>query len=926
MVPDVNQLRRMPSKFERDADEVNADEVYLRADRLERALHEIKKAIVPTPDNTNSPLSIGDHISYGLENRISANGWFPLILLGLVTSGVLGCLGAAWYNLAKDVPALVIGQNSLADSVFTALNFIISAGYTDVPDENGLRWLYFVSIFFGLVVFAVLVGFITDAVSQFMDGLAAGRTKVAAERHTLILGWNEATLRAVVQIAFLRRQYQMLNERRWFFLYYLPALTPMMRWLNVLEVPSTSLAVSDIVIMDDSISKDQMHEELEQTMAERGIVPWRTKIGRDVICRVGNPTKVNDLLRVGAHRAAAILVMMTEYDQREETESNGRIFNGATLRTTLALRHTLFTNPYRSATNAEDNEAMNPDLRIVLQMQHPSDYVDAACWQHGTSISDDGMGKTTTNGADVVLPMDLSLFLNSLMFKCAAQPGLSWVLMEILGFEGYTIRRRIAKNLRSGPDSRRGDCIGRPFWEVRREFTKAVFIGIVRPSVRNDQITAKGFGLCPDPNIVIEPDDLLIFLGPRSSPEHSQGMKETFEGYHAEAVRLREKYPEIADPTDPDAAKIQANVLVCGWREMWTLKPSRLHSRIMEIVRQRLKGSTITFINSVGKDDFRSVMERLGLAHVEDVKDGPQDVAVYGFEPESEHHGVMLRHIEGDAATTDVLSPVIMKNTIHTAIVLGTQETVHLGPSHRDTRVLNILLLLRKLWSLKYEGVPMHIVGENNEDMTALLALAPKRLGSRIRKEPDFVNSQAVSARALVQTLAYPMIQPAIKDLFDDAPSSADIVTVMASEYVPLDVVMKYGVVRAAVLRAKPGRSICIGIIWKNGEKVLVPPHDDDVCFCAEDRLIVFRRAVTDGIMDREALAFKFAGIWMKRALGRGGGENSYEKKGGKVGELVTQAIAQPERVTADRRDSAYQTEPEGALLSGTGTPGPSET
>lgn len=335
------------------------------------------------------------------------------------------------------------------------------------------------------------------------------------------------------------------------------------------------------------------------------------------------------------------------------------------------------------------------------------------------------MGKTTTNGAEVVLPMDLSLFLNSVMFKCAAQPGLSWVLMEILGFEGYTIRRRIAKNLRSGPDSRRGDCIGRPFWEVRREFTKAVFIGIVRPSIRNDQITAKGFGLCPDPNIVIEPDDLLIFLGPRSSPEHSQGMKETFEGYHAEAVRLREKYPEIADPTDPDAAKIQANVLVCGWREMWTLKPSRLHSRIMEIVRQRLKGSTITFINSVGKDDFRSVMERLGLAHVEDVKDGLQDVAVYGFEPESEHHGVMLRHIEGDAATTDVLSPVIMKNTIHTAIVLGTQETVHLGPSHRDTRVLNILLLLRKLWSLKYEGVPMHIVGENNEDMTALLALAP---------------------------------------------------------------------------------------------------------------------------------------------------------------------------------------------------------
>ena len=56
MVPDVNQLRRMSSKFERDADDFTFDsveKVYLRADRLERALHEIKKAIVPTPDNMN---------------------------------------------------------------------------------------------------------------------------------------------------------------------------------------------------------------------------------------------------------------------------------------------------------------------------------------------------------------------------------------------------------------------------------------------------------------------------------------------------------------------------------------------------------------------------------------------------------------------------------------------------------------------------------------------------------------------------------------------------------------------------------------------------------------------------------------------------------------------------------------------------------
>ena len=117
------------------------------------------------------------------------------------------------------------------------------------------------------------------------------------------------------------------------------------------------------------------------------------------------------------------------------------------------------------------------------------------------------------------------------------------------------------------------------------------------------------------------------------------------------------------------------------------------------------------------------------------------------------------------------------------------------------------------------------------------------------------------------------MIQPAIKDLFDDAPSSADIVTVMASEYVPLDVAMKYGVVRAAVLRAKP-RSVHLhrDHLENRRESAGAP---------ARRRRVLLRRgpahrvprAVTEGIMDRETLAFKFAGIWMKRTLGRGAGD-----------------------------------------------------
>ena len=827
----------------------------MQADHINSAVAEVRQSGGKSVKNTNSGLSNWDQVSYGLENRIAANGAFPLTLLAFVTSFFLAIFGVLWYRLSSDTAELVFGQDSVADGVFMAVQLITSASFNDIPDENNLRLLYFVQIFFGLVVFAILVGFITDAVSQFMNSLASGRTKVAADGHTLILGWNEATLRAVVQCSFLRRQYQMLNEGKFLgILFYFQSLIPAFKWCGLLERPSTSLAVSDIVIMDNSITKEEMHIRLAQTLAERGILPWRTKLGRNIICRVGNPTNVNDLIRVGAHRAAAILVMITEQDTKEEDESNGRIFNGATLRTTLALRQVLFTNPYDEARGV----TVFPGLRIILQMLHPSEYVDAACFVH-------------PDGKDVVIPMDLSLFLNTLMFKCAAQPGLSSILMSILDFEGSAIRRRKASNLRSGPKNAYGDCIGKTFGLLRREFSRAIFIGIIRPSMPKAFIKRRGFGLCPDPHIVIEPDDLLIFIGPKSNPVHSHEMLDTFNEYIKEAEEIRDANPDIEKhhmSSWKESSKIKSNVLVCGWREVWNAHPERLHARIEEVVRMRKAGSTITFVNGVTQELFKHHMLDKNLIHEETVQDGSNAVSIYGYAKVHKHEGVRLRHITGDAASAPVLSPVINATTIHTAIVLGTQTSVRLGAHHRDTRILNILLLLRKLWSIKREGIPMHIVGENNEDMTARLALAPKRIG-KIRTEPDFVNSQAVSARALVQTLAYPLIQPAIQDLFQESKNSAEIVTVAANEYLPLNTPLIYGVIRALVLQTRGERSIAIGIMWRAGHSELLPPHDKTVTLQQGDRLVLLRRMLSSDIQNRVEAATILARKWKERAMRR---------------------------------------------------------
>ena len=91
---------------------------------------------------------------------------------------------------------------------------------------------------------------------------------------------------------------------------------------------------------------------------------------------------------------------------------------------------------------------------------------------------------------------------------------------------------------------------------------------------------------------------------------------------------------------------------------------------------------------------------------------------------------MFISHIVGDASKPPIMSPIIEERTIHTAIVLGTQAKKRLNPHSQDTRVMSIMLLLRKLWIAKNEGVPMHVVSENQEDMVRIFISSSCSLSS----------------------------------------------------------------------------------------------------------------------------------------------------------------------------------------------------
>lgn len=239
-------------------------------------------------------------------------------------------------------------------------------------------------------------------------------------------------------MAFLRRAYRIQNETWERYLF---------PWLRV--KPSTPAAEAPVVILTDKYQKEEMDEILKSTLAERGINPQRTCVGWDIICRHGDPTAIHDLVRVRAHEATCIVLMNTEKDTEEAESSGGKVRNGGTMRGLLALRHVLFANKGENGMLQDDAA-----IRIVVQLSEPSKYVEAAQWLNSRHPSNPNLNSnpnvkhsnltpaSTWRGQEVVMPMDLSVFINSLLFSCAQQPGLAKVLLELLNFDGTAIRCR----------------------------------------------------------------------------------------------------------------------------------------------------------------------------------------------------------------------------------------------------------------------------------------------------------------------------------------------------------------------------------------------------------------------------------------------------------------------------------------------------
>ncbi len=118
----------------------------------------------------------------------------------------------------------------------------------------------------GVIVFALMVGIISDTIGEKVDDLKKGKSRVIEVNHTLLLGWNDKIFSIIKEIASA----------------------------------NDSIGGGCVVVLSDK-DKEEMEREIEEANIDLK--------GSIIICRQGSPMNSSDLKKVAAAYARSIIVL-----------------------------------------------------------------------------------------------------------------------------------------------------------------------------------------------------------------------------------------------------------------------------------------------------------------------------------------------------------------------------------------------------------------------------------------------------------------------------------------------------------------------------------------------------------------------------------------------------------------------------------------
>lgn len=137
-------------------------------------------------DNISEQVSLNKQIAYRVDVFLSVYPYAKPLVLLVATLLLIFLGGLALFGVTTE---------DLAHCLWLSWTYVADSGNHASSQGIGPR-LVAVSISFGgMLIFAMMLGLVSDAISEKFDSLRKGKSEVVEQNHTLILGWSDKLVR-----------------------------------------------------------------------------------------------------------------------------------------------------------------------------------------------------------------------------------------------------------------------------------------------------------------------------------------------------------------------------------------------------------------------------------------------------------------------------------------------------------------------------------------------------------------------------------------------------------------------------------------------------------------------------------------------------------------------------------------------------------
>lgn len=199
-------------------------------------------------------------IAYMVDVCFSVYPYAKLLALLFATGFLIGFGGLALY---------AVSESSFAEALWFSWTFLADSGNHADMVGTGPRIVSVSITSGGMLIFAMMLGLVSDAISEKVDSLRKGKSEVIESNHILILGWSD-------KLGSLLKQLAIANK---------------------------SIGGGVIVVLAE---RDK--EEMEMDIAKLEF----DLMGTSIICRSGSSLILADLKKVSVSKARAIIVLASD--------------------------------------------------------------------------------------------------------------------------------------------------------------------------------------------------------------------------------------------------------------------------------------------------------------------------------------------------------------------------------------------------------------------------------------------------------------------------------------------------------------------------------------------------------------------------------------------------------------------------------------